>query len=82
MPHKGLDVGDWVITIVLSVVLLAVIAGTYVTLISNANAFANATGHNAMATLIVTLLPILISAGVLLLFVFAYLPSKYGHRGK
>lgn len=78
MAHKGIDVGDWVITVVLSVVLLAVLAGTYPSLISNANSFKNATGGNAMAGLIVSLAPILISAGVLLLFVFAYLPSKYG----
>ena len=82
MPHKGIDIGDWIITIVLSVVLLGVVAGTYVTLLSNANAFANATGGNPMATLIVTLLPVLISASLLILFVFAYLPSKYGHKGK
>lgn len=81
MP-KGMDIGDWAITIILAVVLLAILAGVYPSLIQQANSFNNATNKNSMAAVLVLLLPILIAAGVLLVFVYAFLPTYHSRRGK
>lgn len=80
--HGGLSIGYWVSTIILSIVLLAVVAGTYPSLIQQANSFKNATSSNAMASVLVTLLPILIAAAILLVFVFAFLPKLRGGHGR
>ena len=80
MAHRGMDVGDWTVTIVLSTVLVAILAGLYPTFINSLTDFRNQTGNNSMAVVLVTIVPILIVAGLLLTFVFAYLPSR--HKGK
>src|SRR5205807_2091339 len=46
LPSDKMDIGDWVSTIILAVVLLAILAGTYPSLIQQANTFKNATGGN------------------------------------
>ncbi len=79
MSHK-LNIGEWITVVILGVVLLAVMAGVYPSLTQQASAFKNATGGNAMAGVLVTVLPILVISGILLVFVFAYLPKYGGHK--
>ena len=79
--HKGMDVGDWTVTIVLATVLVAVLAGLYPTFIAQIAAFRDATGNNTLAVVLYSIAPILIAAGILLLFVFEFLPSYHKRRG-
>jgi Na+/proline symporter len=80
MPReKGMDVGGWIVFVILAVVLFAVLAGLYPTFAQEASAFANATGGNPLATVLVTLLPYLVAAGILLVIVYELMPAKH-HR--
>lgn len=76
MAEGHIDIKGWIVFIVLAVVLLAVVAGTYQTLYNNASTFKNKTGNNSLATVLVTLLPVLLAAGILLVFVFSIM-GKY-----
>jgi cytochrome bd-type quinol oxidase subunit 2 len=85
MATKGMSVSGWTTVVIGVVVLFAVLAGLYPTLIQQANAFKNATSGNALAAVLVTLLPIIISAAILLLIVFEFMPtgghgSRYSRR--
>lgn len=80
MAEGHVDIKSWIVFIVLAVVLLAVVGGTYQTLFTQASNFKNATGSNSLASVLVTLLPILLAAGILLVFVFGIM-GKYGHKG-
>lgn len=87
MPARGMSVQGWTTTIIGVVVLFAVLAGLYPTLIAQATSFKNATGGNALAAVLVTLLPIIVSAAILLLIVFEFMPtgghgSRYSRRHK
>jgi hypothetical protein len=76
MP-KGMDIEDWTITVILAVVLVAVLAYTIPTLLIQLSALNNATSKNPMTTVLLTLTPLLISAGVLILFVFVFIPTRH-----
>ncbi len=81
MAHKGMDIGSWTVAIILAVVLFAVLAGVYPSLVQQATKFKNSTSNNSMATVLVLLIPILIAAGVLIVFVFEFLPTRlHGRR--
>lgn len=70
----GMNVGGWIYIIIMFVVLFAVLVALYPTLKSGASSFGNQTG--TIGVVVVTLLPILLAVGILLLFVKHFLPGK------
>lgn len=76
---KGLDVGHWVGLVIGAMVLLIAVGALFTPFLVGASGYA-ANDTSGFGNIIVTLAPILLGVGILLVFVSAFLPKMHaGH---
>lgn len=75
-----MNVGHWVGLIIGAIVLLIVVAALFPTLVSSLNSYAG-NDTSGLGTVLVTIVPVLIGVGILLAFVFGFLPAARKGKG-
>jgi len=74
------NIAQWVTIIITAVVLMVITTALFPTFLDSLTDFDNAT-TNPLAPVLVVVVPILLIAGLILLFVFAFMPGSLGRGG-
>lgn len=76
----GLNPGSWAFTVIMIIVVVLIVAALMGTLVTSLGSYAG--NETTFGPILVTLVPLLIGAGMLLVIVASVLPKKGGVGGK